>query len=71
MATAIAIRKAILECAERATQAEPGNVEARLHSFIARLSGKMEHMGERDLDATLWKLFETPTAPGAPAKAGA
>lgn len=70
MATAIAIRKAILECAERATQAEPANVEARLHSFIARLSGRMVSLDEGDLECALWKLFETPAAPGALPKAG-
>lgn len=67
MATAIVLRKAILECAQGATQAEPADVDARLHSFIARLSARMEYLGEADLDTTLWKLFEIP---GGPAKAG-
>lgn len=70
MATAAALRKAILQDALAATRSYPENVEARLHSFIARLSGSMEGLGERDLDTALWKLFETPTAPGAPVKAG-
>lgn len=70
MATVTAIRNAILECAQAATQAEPSNVEARLHSFIARLSGSMDFHGEHELDTALWKLFETPTAPGALANVG-
>lgn len=71
MATVTAIRKAMLQAAQGAMQSYPENVEARLHSFIARLSGSMEGLGESDLDTALWKLFETPAAAGAPAKAGA
>lgn len=70
MATAANLRKVILKDAEAATRSHPANVEARLHSFIARLSGSMEGLGERDLDTALWKLFETPTASSAPAQAG-
>lgn len=70
MATAAQIRKSIIEIAQAATKAEPSNVEARLQSFIARLSARMEHIGEPDLDKTLWKLFETPAAPAAVAQAG-
>jgi len=53
------LRKAILDCAHQATIAEPGDSDRRLHSFIAKLSGTMEGLGERELDAVLWNLMET------------
>lgn len=62
MATAAQLRAAILDCAAKAIAAEPTNTEARLHSFIARLSPTMEHLGEPELDAALWALFETAPA---------
>lgn len=61
MATAIDIRAAIDECAQAATKAEPLNTDARLQSFIARLSGAMIGLNEQGLHDTLWKLFETAT----------
>ena len=57
--TVIALRKAILDSAAQATAAEPLDTDRRLLSFIAKLSGKMEHLGERELDAVLWQLAET------------
>jgi hypothetical protein len=60
MATAKQLRAGILECAAKATASEPANTEARLHCFIARLSGKMEGLGEAELDQALWALFSTP-----------
>lgn len=56
------MRKAILDCAHQATAAEPVDTDRRLHSFIAKLSGTMEHLGERELDAALWNLMETKPA---------
>ena len=53
------LRKAILDCAHQATAAEPADTDRRLHSFIAKLSGTMEGLGERQLDAVLWNLMKT------------
>lgn len=53
------MRKAILDCAHQATAAEPVDTDRRLHSFIVKLSGAMELLGERELDAVLWNLMET------------
>lgn len=58
-ASIASMRKAILDCAHQATAAEPVDTDRRLHSFIAKLSGTMEHMGERELDAVLWNLMST------------
>lgn len=66
-ATVASLRKAIIDCAHQATTAEPADSDRRLHSFIAKLSGTMDGLGERELDAVLWNLMATkPT----PAKAG-
>lgn len=62
-ATVSALRKAILNCAAQATVAEPLDTDRRLHSFIAKLSGTMEGLGERELDAVLWNLMTTKPAP--------
>jgi len=56
------LRKAILDCAHQATVAEPQDSDRRLHSFIAKLSGTMEGLGERELDAVLWNLMATQPA---------
>ena len=67
--TVTALRKAILDCAHQATTAEPTDTDARLHCFIAKLSGTMEGLGERELDAALWNLMTShrqPPAPGEP-----
>ena len=58
-ATITSLRKAVLDCAAQATAAEPVDTDRRLHSFIAKLSGTMEGLGERELDAVLWNLMET------------
>ena len=57
--TVATLRKAILDCAHQATLAEPHDSDRRLHSFIAKLSGTMEGLGERELDAVLWNLMST------------
>lgn len=53
------IRHAILRCADEAACAEPTDTDARLHSFMAKLSGSMESLGQRDLDTALWDLLST------------
>lgn len=60
-ATVPGLRKAIIDCAAKATAAEPTNTDARLHSFLARMSATMECLGERELDAVLWNLMSTTT----------
>lgn len=72
MTTAAKLRDTILRCAREAIAAEPGSVEFRLHSFIAKMSGSMEVMGERELDESLWKLLEAKPAaqPGTDTQAG-
>jgi len=69
-ACATALRKAILDCALQATAAEPIDSDARLHSFIAKLSGTMEGLGERELDAALWNLMTTHRQPTADEQLG-
>jgi hypothetical protein len=62
-ATVASLRKAILDCAHQATTTEPVDTDARLHCFIAKLSGTMEGLGERELDAALWNLMTTHRQP--------
>ncbi len=61
-ATIDSLRKAILDCALQASRAEPDDSDRRLHSFIAKLSGTMEGLGERELDSALWNLMATTPA---------
>jgi len=61
-ATITSLRRAVLDCAAQATAAEPIDTDRRLHSFIAKLSGTMEGLGERELDAVLWNLMSSPPA---------
>ena len=61
--TVATLRKAILDCAHQANLAEPHDSDRRLHSFIAKLSGTMEGLGERELDAVLWNLMASNPAP--------
>jgi len=56
--TAQALRLAILQCAAQAMTEEKSDTEARLHCFIAKLSGSMECLGEVDLDHALWDLMK-------------
>jgi len=69
-ATITALRKAILDCAHQATVTEPTDTDARLHCFIAKLSGTMEGLGERELDAALWNLMTTHRQPTADEQLG-
>lgn len=63
MTTAAKLRDTILRCAREAIQAEPTCVDDRLHSFIAKMSGAMEVIGERELDESLWSLLQAPAKP--------
>lgn len=58
-ATVSSLRAAVIDCAVQATAAEPIDTDRRLHSFIAKLSGTMEGLGEREMDAALWNLMST------------
>jgi len=58
MITAAALRTAIAGCVKQASADAPTNADARLASFVARLSGCMESLGDHELDAMLWGLFD-------------
>jgi hypothetical protein len=62
-ATANKLREAILRCASNAHSAEPEDTDARLHCFVAGLSGSMEVLGEVDLDHALWDLMKLRAEP--------
>jgi len=70
LTTTVKLRDTILRCAREATEAEPNSVEFRLHSFIAKMSGSMEAMGERELDEALWGLLQAPAQPSPPVDFG-
>ena len=53
------LRESILRCAAEAQVDEKHDTDARLHCFIAKLSGCMESMGETELDHVLWDLMKT------------
>lgn len=63
VATANKLREAILRCAAEAQRQETKDTEARLHCFIAKLSGDMECLGEAELDHALWDLMKLRTEP--------
>ena len=63
MTTIATLRDAVKRCSESAFKDHPYHTDARLHSFVARLSGSMEHLGERELDETFWGVLETVSAP--------
>jgi hypothetical protein len=52
------LREAILRCATEAQAEEKSDTDARLHCFVAKLSGCMETMGEVDMDHALWDLMK-------------
>lgn len=62
-ATANKLREAILRCAAEAQREEGKDTDARLHCFIAKLSGSMECLGEVDLDHALWDLMKLRAEP--------
>jgi hypothetical protein len=62
-ATANKLREAILRCAAEAQHEEVKDTEARLHCFIAKLSGSMECLGEVEIDHALWDLMKLRAEP--------
>jgi hypothetical protein len=58
VATVDQLREAILRCATEAQAEEKTDTDARLHSFIAKLSGSMECLGEVEMDHALWDLMK-------------
>lgn len=71
MSTAANLREAIKGCAATATAEHPFDTDGRLNSFVARLSGMMERLGEHELDAVLYSLCETVMPPASAAATGA
>lgn len=63
MTTVANIREAIKTCAATASTEHPFDTDGRLNSFVARLSGMMERLGETELDAVLYSLCETVLPP--------
>ena len=58
MTTVAALRDAIARCANLAAIDAPADCDRRIAIFIARLSGCMESLGDHELDAMLWGLFD-------------
>jgi len=58
MTTVASLRSAIAHCAKQASADAPANADVRLAAFVARLSGCMESLGDHELDAMLWGLFD-------------
>jgi len=63
MITVAAIRTAIANCVAQASTDAPTDAELRVTSFVARLSGSMESLGDHELDAMIWGLFDMPHQP--------
>ena len=63
MITVAAIRTAIATCVARASEDAPADVDMRVTAFVARLSGSMESLGDHELDAMIWGLFDVPPQP--------
>lgn len=64
MITVATLRTAIARCVAQASQDAPTDADMRTASFVARLSGSMESLGDHELDAMIWGLLDMP--PGAP-----
>lgn len=60
MITVAAIRTAIANCVAQASVDAPSDAELRVTAFVARLSGSMESLGDHELDAMIWGLFDIP-----------
>lgn len=67
MITLDTLRATIARCAEQASADAPANADVRLAAFVARLSGCMESLGDHELDAMLWGLFDLPPSTGSSA----
>jgi hypothetical protein len=63
MITVAAIRTAIANCVAQASADAPTDAELRVTAFVARLSGSMESLGDHELDAMIWGLFDMPPQP--------
>ena len=63
MITVAAIRTAIANCVAQASKDAPTDADLRVTSFVARLSGSMESLGDHELDAMIWGLFDMPPQP--------
>jgi len=63
MITVATLRTAIARCVAQASQDAPTDADMRTASFVARLSGSMESLGDHELDAMIWGLLDMP--PGA------
>ena len=60
MITVATLRTAIARCAAQASQDAPADADLRTASFVARLSGSMESLGDHELDAMIWGLLYMP-----------
>ena len=60
MITGATFRSAIARCASLASQDAPADADLRVASFVARLSGSMESLGDHELDAMIWGLLDMP-----------
>jgi len=60
MITVATLRTAIARCVAQASQDAPTDADMRTASFVARLSGSMESMGDHELDAMIWGLLDMP-----------
>lgn len=60
MITLAALRTAIATCVAQASADAPTDAELRVTAFVARLSGSMESLGDHELDAMIWGLFDIP-----------
>ena len=63
MITVATLRTAIANCVAQASTDAPTDAELRVTSFVARLSGSMESLGDHELDAMIWGLFDIPPQP--------
>lgn len=60
------LREAVLRCATEAQSEEKTDTDARLHCFVAKLSGCMETLGESEMDHALWDLMKLRAEPARP-----
>jgi hypothetical protein len=60
MITVASLRTAIANCVAQASTDAPTDAELRVAAFVARLSGSMESLGDHELDAMIWGLFDMP-----------
>ena len=63
MITVASLRTAIATCVARASEDAPTDADMRAASFVARLSGRMESLGDHELDAMSWGVLDMPPPP--------